>query len=1658
MNKVYRCLSVLALAMALWGCSQDDNESNNAKDVVENKAPVTVVTQALPKDDSETQNDTQNNASNVFDLNQVKQTYQGVNFLVSDISERSFDDGHALAVTFSVPLNPSENFSKYLQVSNKQGVVNGSWVLSESGKIAYFEFIQPATSYDIEVDWHLASALGSRLASTETASVQTRQVQASVSFSSSGHFLPLDLHSGLPVTTLNVPEVNINFHRIKGDDIPYVVSMLAGRQSYGQYQLRRMAETGDLVHSGRYDLPAQINKRKTFNIPLHEIPALRESGIYVAVMEVPGTYEGTMQASYFSVTDLGVHIRRYKQSMTVNVNSLKNTKALAKVKVSLLTHNGTQVNKKYTDELGQVKFSPLNKEARFLVASYQDSYTLVSLKKAALDLSEFDLGQRPFHAQELFIYSERDLYRPGDTINFSALLRNYDGKKERSIPLKAKLKRADGQTIKEFSWHANQQAYYEYEYKIDKTAQVGNWHLEVSGVSKKKVKYEFKVEEFMPERLKLTFNAKNEIKQIFNTKQDVTVPILGEYLYGAPASGNRLDARIRVGLLRHPFEIYNDFYFGYENETQWNDNFEENNGKMDEEGKLTLEIPSRWQNAKSPLAVSVFASLYESGGRPISRRHVAKVLPEKGIIGIRPVFKKFAPARGQAEFELVKTVGNDKKLSAQNLDLVLIREDRRYFWEYSRHQGWHYEHTDKELVELSMSGKIEAGKLAKIKMPVDYGQYRLEVTDTDTGYKSSYKFRAGNDWYGWWRDAQKSGQAARPDKVTLTLDKQHYRAGDTIELNVIPPAAGESIIVVEADKPLWSHRLNVPKEGIKVKIPFDPAWDRHDIYISVVHLQAADNQKKVTPTRAFGLIHLPLNRQQQKLSVDFDAPQKWLPNQTVNLKLNVFKGEEDNRQVVNNAWLTLAAVDVGVLNITDYQTPNPHEFFFGKRRYDIDSIDMYNDLIELNANKLAKQRFGGDAGDLSRGGKQAQSEVQIVSLFSGLVEVKNGKASVELDLPDFNGRIKLMAVAFTQDSAGSSEQEVTVAAPMVTQLSMPRFVAWGDSSTLALDLNNLSGQEQTLEVKLSVDGPIEMTSSSQSITLLDKTKKTLTYPFAVNYQGQTSNIKLTVNGIEDYPIKRQWKLNARSAYPAITQIERKVLKESESLTLTADKLKDYIPQTLQASLSASNMVDLEMRNQMSNLLRYPYGCLEQSTSSTYPWVYTNKDVLQSLDLKNTTGHTPAQNIEAGLERIFKKQKKNGGFGLWSSNDNDEQHWLGAYVGDFITDAREQGFQVSDAFYDKTMKRLSDYLKNSSSYSARWTEKPEHYRFAYRAYAGYVLSRHNKAGLGHLRKLADKHTDSQSFLPLIHLGLALHNQGDIKNGAKLLDQALSNISRGNYYLGDYGSDLRDKALAIHLLSRHKIKEADVFKLAVDLAHELKSRHYLSTQERNALFLAGLALETNNNRSWQADLKYADVLKTINASGNRSTFLQGEDVAQGISLTNRSQNLLYTTVAYSGYGKKAPELELNKGIKIERSYYSLKGDAISPTELNVGEMVLVSLRINTERRMPDLMVVDLIPAGLELENQNLKHAATLGDIQIDGHSIAKWQERSEIVHEEFRDDRYVAAINVGWKKEVYAFYLARAVTPGDYKVPAPYAEDMYDPESYGVGATLSGLKIK
>lgn len=1580
---------------------------------------------------------------------------------VLDIAEHAHDGGAALAIVLSSPLSPKEDHGRWISLTRDDGKpVDGAWVLADNQRTLNFPNIEPQTSYKVTINPGLKAANGNELAEAQSKEIKTRNIAPSISFVGKGSLLPAKLDRGLPVASVNVEEVDIDFHRVNGDKLEELFQLASDDGLREFWNLSRLKELATPVYSGRFALNPPPNKRRESRIPLDPIEALRPPGVYVAVMRAANRYDTDLtDAIHFTITDIALHARFYGDRLDVNLRSIADGGALDKVQLRLLDKSGRQLGEASSTPDGLATFTGLEsdrgKNARYITAQLGDYFTLLDIQRPALDLSDFNVGQRPFRPTELFLYGPRDLYRPGEELVVSGLLRDQDGRSTHAPALKARFRKPDGALAREFTWQPQEGGYYETRYRLPAGAQTGKWRLQVDLPGGKVVDQVIRVEEFLPERMKLELQPGGKVP-LFAPGQELLAPVRGEYLYGAPAAGNALETQVAVRHFREPLPQWKGFQFGNLKEQDLLQEFALDEVRLDAEGKVELKVPSRWQQARSPLDIQLTCSLFESGGRPVTRGASHLVWPaDQALVGIKADFGAKNPEENrEAGFEVILAKADGSLAAGRKLRAQLITEDRQYFWEWSSGQGWHYEFSETEYA-VEGAELTSADKPVRFKLPLKYGHYRLEVTDVETGLLSSLRFHAGRDWYYWWQRAQVDReQAARPDLVSLSLDKPVYQPGGTAVLTIVPPADGDAIVLMETDRPLWSKRLKVAKAGTKLELPIDPKLDRHDIYVSAVVFQPAGAGGNATPTRAFGLTPLRLDRKDRRLDISVEAPEKTRPNQQVSVKVRL-TGSKANA----STRVTLAAVDVGVLGITRFATPDPLEGFFGQRRYGIEVRDLYDRIISPGQGALARLRFGGgeEAEADKLHGEPPKSDVAILSLFSGPVQFNpEGMVSIPLQLPDFNGRVRLMALAYDEDHYGHAEREMTVAAAMVSQLSLPRFLAPGDSARLALDLHNLSGQSQDYRAILSADGPVEILREPYVSELPDGDKKTLYFDAQGKGMSGQSRVRLVVEGLREQDgqpvgLQRQWHLGVRPAWPATSRRENRVLQPGERYQPGPGLTEGLLPETTRLRLTVAASPILDLHEQLEHLLTYPYGCLEQTASSTYPLVLADPAALAALKLESPFNEAERrEQIRKGLERLYAMQKQSGGFGLWTGDDA-EAHWLTAYVGDLLLDAREAGVEVAPERLERTLNQLGQYLRrNGLLTEQRYSSDPKHYAFAVKSYAGYVLARARQAPLGSLRSLYDQSAgDSQGGLPLIHLGLALHLMGDPPRGLAAIERGLALGRKENGYYGDYGSPLRDTARALYLLLSHDVAKDKAAPLVFTLADQLRARRYLSTQERNALFLAGLALTRQSQAPWQASLQLGAQQERIDGQGGWSRLISGQELTAGLQLTSDAQQPLYVSIQARGYGAQSPAPS-GDNLTVARAYYDREGKHLEPKEVAEGDILLARLDVSSKERRPDLLLVDALPAGFELENPNLPDSVRLDDLRIDDKTVAEWNQAAGVQHQEFRDDRYLAALDLEAGASAHLFYVVRAVTPGRYKMPPPLLEDMYAPEQFAVGA--------
>lgn len=1588
--------------------------------------------------------------------NAVNKTGAAGAFRVLDISERTYDNAPAIAVLLSDSLDPTQRHDVHLRISDTKEMLKSAWILSEDGKTLWFPHADAETEYSVTVLESLRAADGQVLGQRVSRSITTRAVKPIISFASEGFLLPAKMSKGLPIVTINVSSVYIEFFRLNPEGMVHFVNWdnTAGEKDY--YHLAQAGKYGKMVYSGRFDLDTPKNRRSVYHIPVENIESLQEPGLYLAIMREPGQYDYSYQGTYFLVTDIALHARVYAAESLIIASSLKNGSALAGVHLRFYDNKGKIAEEGKTDEEGRYRsVRKLPGKIHMLTASYEGQVGILPMRIPALDLSEFELGTRRYRSREIFMYGPRDLYRPGETATVSALLRDHDARICESLPLKAKLFRPDGREVRAFTWHVRdgegkEENYYQTDIDFPPDAQTGKWHLRVwddPAQKKAAAVYEIQVEEFLPERMKLELSASPDFP---HPKEALKVDVTGLYLYGAPAAENEIGFRVRVRAKRQMFDHLKNFQFGDVKDEKFRDYWEIEKDKLDKEGKISVEIPSRWEEILSPLTVRVVADLFESGGRPVTRVTDKTIWPAQSLIGIRPLFEGDNTDAGPVSFEVVKVGTDGKLLPAQGLSAELIKEDRDYYWEYSESTGWQHKYTQKNYHYLTESLDLKGDSPTPYTLHLQRGQYVLVIRNPENSLISSLRFRVGRWWYG-----GDQAESARPDKVVLTLDKEGYRPGDLIRLTVTPPHSGDGVILVEGREPLWTKRLPVSGSGTEVEIPILAGWDSHDIYISAVVFRPADMDaaEKISPNRSVGLIHLPLERSERNIALSIDAPEKTLPEGPLSVRVKMEGGQGENPEPV---FVTLAAVDAGILSITDFKTPDPFSWFFAPRRYDVNSYDIYAKVIEELEGKPAALRYGGDA-DLA-GGKRPENKVKLLSLFQSPVTFdEKGMAEITFQLPDFNGRLRLMALAFDKTRFGAAETELTVAAPIVTQLAMPRFLAPGDQSAFSLDLHNLSGKEENISLHLKTQGPVALEKGEQTLLLADGEKKTLRFPVRGAEDYGTSHVSLQLTAGK-YQQKREWQIPVRPGYPGTVRRVFRVLKSGEIFSLDSRLADDLIPATVGGEIKISDRLPLNFQDAMKGLLTYPYGCLEQTSSRAWPLLYATAEQISLYHLPAITAQERAKRLRIALERMGTMQLASGGFGLWSKN-SPEEAWLTVYATDFLLTARDMGVEVPGAMLDKALKRLQHYVSQSAPVDHYGDNAAgEHLDFSVRSYAGYVLSRLNRAPLGTLRTLYDNHRNkAESCLPLAYMGIALKQMGDMNRSAEALKLAAQKRSSTYGYWGDYSSLVRDLALTAALFTEYREENTEGYdSLLSDLEQAVRQRQWLSTQEKYAIFKAGITLQAQPRKEWQGKLSVSGEESLLKQKGDYYHILGAGEIAASVNFVCESPERVYVSALVSGYTKTPPARE-DKNISLHREIYDMQGNFCERTEFKVGELLMVHLKISAKERIPDALAVDLLPAGFEIENQNLKHSFKMEDMNLDGESIWKLKEQTVVLHEEFRDDRYVAAVQLNSYAPTHLFYMVRVVSPGTFSVPPAFCESMYRPEIRGMGDTLPPIRV-
>jgi len=1400
---------------------------------------------------------------------------------------------------------------------------------------------------------------------------------------------------------------------------------LFGRTLDG-YSAEDVANTsGEKVWEGEVDLArSEPNAMVTTAVPVSEVLTDIQPGAYVITAKVKDSdqeYWRDMATQWFIVTDLGLTTAQGEDGIHAFVRSLSDAAPVVGAKVKLVAVNNEILGEGTTDADGRFDFAPGlgrgegGRAPQLLVVETDGGdYAFLDINKPAFDLTDRGVEGRPSPGPlDVFATTERGVYRPGEFVYFTALVRDPKAKAVNDLPLTMQVERPDGVVAETRVLNDGGAGGYFAEVALVGDAMRGSWQIRVFSDPKQEAlsSTSFLVEDFEPERLAFEVSAAD---QPMVPGEISTIDVAAKYLYGATAPGLDVEAD---AILRPVTSLpgFPGYIFGRQDDTI-ESQYEPLGvvGTTDEAGNAVAEVTLPEPQASTrPLEAKIVLRLVDTNGRTVERSLTRPVEADVDRIGLKPRFDDAEGLGGgvEASFDVIAVSPEGKTIDKPGINWRLSRVETNYQW-YRASGSWRWEAitTTREVANGTVDAT--ASGPAVISAPVDWGRYLVEIESTGDGATStSYEFYAGY-YYA-------EAGSDTPDTLQVALDKPAYRAGETAVLKLEPQFAGTAVVMVVDDRIIDIRAVEVPAEGTTVDLPVTENWGS-GAYVTAVLYRPSDAAEKRMPARALGLAYADVDPGDMKLDVSLEAPEVAKPRTsfTTTVKLgNVAAGEQ--------AYVAVAAVDLGILNLTNFKTPDPDGWYFGQRQLGVDFRDLYGQLIDPTQGLAGALRSGGD-GEGSRFGSPPPTSV-LVALHSGIVEVAaDGTATVTFDMPDFNGTVRLMAMAWSASAVGHAQKDVIVRDPVVVTLSPPRFLRMDDTSRLLVEINNISGPAGAYEVELVTGDGLSTTAAETTVDLQTGDRTSLNLDLTATALGD-NELRVLITGPDGNALVKELVLGVRPASGPRTTSTLIPIEPGETVTLDKSYLADLIPNSGSLTAAIGPIARLDVPALLISLDRYPYGCAEQVSSRAFPLIYLN-EVAQMIGLGDDDKLD--QTIKDAIANLLAKQSSSGSFGLWGPFSYSDL-WLDSYVTDFLLRAQAEGYAVPD----QAMTQALDNLGNQVSYASDFSNGGEDV-----AYALYDLARAGRAAIGDLRYYLEAKLDAFATpLARAQLGAALALYGDRTRSTKAFQAAVESLGKlreDRYsYRRDYGSKLRDTAAILALAAEFTPSGVDLAVLAKDLETLRDAARWTSTQEDAWTLVAAAALGR----------QAADGSVTVDGEALSGQVYRRYDQdhfeSNEVTIVNNGNRPTEAKVTVTGI-PAVPPPATSEGFTIVREYYTPEGEWIETLEdVKQNDRYVVVLTVTpTTLGSGQYVVADPLPAGFEIENPNLLQGAGIADLS--------WLTVDQPAHFEARTDQYVAAFRfTSSASTVTTAYLVRAVTPGTFVVPGAMVEDMYRPELRG-----------
>ena len=1473
----------------------------------------------------------------------------------------------------------------------------------------------PRQAYTVEILKGMPSAAGKTLKESIKKEVVIPDYDPCFKLKIPGIYMSLNGNQIIPLEATNIDKLKVKVHRVYDNNIVYLLNNM------GQYSFP--SDVGIDVVETEIKTKCEFNKPKELYVDLKEVLAGNSHGLFFIEIENPDSESFWNRESRLILTsDMGILAKKSNSDLFVWLNSLSSANAVSGATVKIFSKTNQQLLEGITDAGGMVHFEDVDwkgDRAPFVVtAATEDDLSFVELDKCTLAETTFDVEGRPFLSSgyEAFTYTDRGIYRPGETAHIKAVVRGIGAELSDSFPIIFEIVRPDEREFKKFNGMLSKFGTAETDVAIPGHALTGKYQVNIllPGVKEPIGTCAFNVEEFMPDRLKVSVSAQ---EKRFKLSDDISLTVKAEHFFGAPAANRLIEVSADLKPLEFKVEGFKDYTFTDPTKKFSHEPIRLEEKQSDENGlaAFELKLPSGLLPPSS-LGCSIEAIVKEIGGRAVASYTERTIDPYSYYIGIRQSAEGYASINEKTNFQYVTVSPDGKKIESPELEVSVCKIIWNTLLKKDEKGEYRYITEDKEECVLKETIKREDATGVFAFTPSSWGDYIIRIKGAEEGsHVASLKFYCSEAGYMPWA-------MDRPDRIELTLDKKSYKPGDKANLVVKSPFKGRALLTISQDTILSTRvvELTSPTQEISIDVldDFSP-----NVYCAVTVIRPITQAEDWSSHRAYGIVPLVVDSSAHKLNVKLIAPTKATPKESVTVDVDVTTSFGTPAE----AEVSLALVDEGILRLTDFKTPDPLEFFYGKRGSYIQTSDIYSFLIpEIDKNKIGADSTPSADSSYDPKGRLnpiSAQRVKPVALWQGSITTDNtGKAKATFTIPEFIGNLKVMVVGVEAKSFGSAEEDLKVTEPVMITPTLPRFLSVGDEFTVPVIVLNTTGKDGNVTVVMEASEGFSVVGD-KSYTIEAKDKKEALVNFTVISPNLPQKGEITIKAtLGGYTASRTTELAVRPPAPLTTLSGAGVLQAPGNASINV--AGNWLKGTEKYLLTVSSLPGIEFLGALKFLVQYPYGCIEQTTSSVFPLLYL-KDIAAVTDPNRFSAGATDSYINEGINRVFSMQTYSGGFSLWQGYNTPDK-WGSVYATDFLIEAEKAGYNVPKQDKDAALNYLETIL------AGRTEENP----LEIKAYACYVLAKADHIKASWIRKLQEEKNNMPGYARF-YLAASLMLLNDKNAVMTILGEGVPDEKIERKTGGDLDSYAKTNGLALSIYMDIDPENKAVPVLVKRLKSSMQNGSWGTTQD-NAAALLGLGKYARYIESHESDYTGSVTIdKKIVTEFDSAKMAQIKDVDLGgkeIELLVKGKGNAYYCWSSEGVPISGKIEEKDKGIKIRRSFFTREGQSFDLTKIKQGDTVIADISIQAEQAYKNVIVEDLLPACFEIENPRI---ATTEKVE--------WMTKDnfEPDHIDIRDDRLLLFTDLPSTDTIHYRYVVRAVTKGKFALPAVSASCMYDP---------------